>query len=362
MTVLRTGVAVLAATVWGAAGVASQEQGKPPAFRSGVQLVEIDARVFDAAGRFVGDIRRDEVEIVEDGRPQTIVEMFLVGGAPGVAGASASPLPEAAPRVPQTWIFVFDQQHLKPNGFRRAKVALDAFMAERFRAGDLAGIVVNEKMVDNRISSVRAEFLAALSKVKVPTEAAARAADAAEAQSSGGDGEAGATIRELLSADVARQQRRAARTTVEMLDGLADGLSRMPGPKTVVVISEGFALVELDTTLRKAVGNFSRAGARIYAVDARGIAGPPVDAMNSLALDTGGMVLFNRNDMGAAFDLIAADTNAYYVIAYQPVNSRYDGKFRQVDVRVNRPGVSVRARRGYLAIEPSKMLVPRPPR
>lgn len=342
--------------------VGDQSRQQPPAFRSGAQVLEVDARVFDASGRFVADLTIDDFEIYEDGRRQDIQQLFLVGGpgqASGVQGQSANAGRRAVPRAPQTWIFIFDRRHLMPGGYRRAKAAVDAFMTERFRAGDLAGIVANEKMVDNRITSVRAEFLSTLAKVKAPGDALSREADAAEAGATGGDGEAGEAIRSALNLMTAREAERAARDTVELVDELARGLAAMPGPKTVVMLSDGFALAKLEGTLRTTVGNLNRAGARVYAIDTRGIAGPPPDALNSLAIDTGGLTLFNINHIGPALDRIADDTNQYYVLGYQPLNAKYDGKYRRIEVRVTRPGLAVRARKGYLALQPSQMLIPK---
>ncbi|HEX6322390.1 MAG TPA: VWA domain-containing protein [Vicinamibacterales bacterium] len=364
---MRAAGLILAALLAAFPSVAAsgQRPAQPPAFRSGVQLLEVDARVFDRDGRFVETLTIDDFEIIEDGKPQTIQTMFLVGGSRAAAGraATAGAAVDAAasglPRAPQTWIFIFDRKHLRPGGYRRAKVALDAFMKERFRAGDLAGIVADEKMIDNRITSVRAEFLSTLAKVRTPGDSAARDADAAEAAAAGGDGEAGAAIREALGILNAREVERAARDTVELLDELARGLATMPGPKTVVMMSDGFALGRLEEAVRRVVGQMNRAGARVYAVDTRGIAGPPGDAVNSLAADTGGLVLFNVNNLGPVFDEIAADTNTYYVLGYQPLNTKFDGKYRRIEVRVKRPELTVRARKGYLALAPSMMLVPK---
>jgi VWFA-related protein len=129
----------------------------------------------------------------------------------------------------------------------------------------------------------------------------------------------------------------------------------MPGLKTIVLFSDGFGLGKIEGTLRTAVGRMNRAGARVYAVDTRGLAGPPADTINSLAIDTGGLVIFNENNIGRALDTIAADNDAYYVLGYQPANAKYDGKYRRIEVRVKRPDVRVRARKGYLAIDPARM-------
>ncbi|MEX2660372.1 MAG: hypothetical protein WD227_00530, partial [Vicinamibacterales bacterium] len=118
-------------------------QQPPPKFRSGVQLVEVDARVFDKDGNFVADLTKDDFELLEDGAAQRIDAMYLVVG-PG-AGAPATPVPPAvpgapeppAPIAPQTWVFFFDLNHLTPgSGFDRAKKAVEDFIAQRFKDGD----------------------------------------------------------------------------------------------------------------------------------------------------------------------------------------------------------------------------------
>ena len=47
---------------------------------------------------------------------------------------------------------------------------------------------------------------------------------------------------------------------------------------------------------------------------------------------------------------IAADLSSYYLVGYYSTNAKLDGRFRSITVRVKRPGVSVRARRGYRAL------------
>lgn len=266
----------------------------------------------------------------------------------------------ARPSGPQTWIFVFDHRHLLPGGFKRAHAALRAFIAERFRAGDLAGIVDRDRMVNNRLTSVRQEVLDAIEKVKVPGDQLSREKDGGAAAAVPAGDAVDAHIADVLKSMTAAEQVRAARGSLETLDELVTKLAAVQGPKTIVYFSGGCGLVDVEGTLRTVVGKATRAGARVYPIDARGLAGGPADTLNSLAADTGGMVIFNENNVGRALDAIAADTNLYYVLGYQPLNTKYDGKFRPIDVRVKRPGAKVRARKGYLAIDPRNMAVPQP--
>jgi VWFA-related protein len=332
----------------------------PPRLKSGVQLVEVDVRVFDRSERFVSDLTQEDFAVFEDDTQRPVEVLSLIDARP-TAVVSSDPLRTnvAASIASQTWIFVFDHRHLEPNGFDRAKKGLRAFLTNRFRSGDLVGIVTEDRMVNNRISSIRSEILAALDKVKLTDDARSRQRDQDDADRAGGDREAGATIRELLSRRTAEERSRAARSAVETLDELANGLIRVLGLKAIVFFSDGFGLAQLEGSLRTAVDRLNRAGARVYVVDTRGLAGAPADALNSLAVDTGGLVIFNENNIGRALETIADDSGRYYLIGFQPANPKYDSKYRRIEVRVKRRDVRVRARRGYLAIDPARLQVPR---
>jgi hypothetical protein len=119
----------------------------------------------------------------------------------------------------------------------------------------------------------------------------------------------------------------------------------------------------------------NRANATFYTVDPRGLAvfdmpiyrdmdevGLPADvvqdqrsmrsrhdAMANLASATDGIAVMNSNDLDAGLRRIAEDLGAYYLLGYYSTNPKLDGRFRTIAVRVKRPGVEIRARRGYRA-------------
>ena len=68
-----------------------------------------------------------------------------------------------------------------------------------------------------------------------------------------------------------------------------------------------------------------------------------------MAEDTDGVAIVNTNIIDEPMRRIIADTSSYYLLGYQSTNSALDGKYRKITVRVKRPGVDVRARRGYRA-------------
>lgn len=393
-----------------------------PTFRSGTQVVEIDVRVFDRNGRFVTDLTQDDFEILEDGAPQKLSTFFYVddpGAAPKPGAEPAASLARRSfsegGRPRQTWIFFFDLNHLTPGtGYDRAKKAVEDFIRDRFRDGDIAGIVAGEKMVNNRLTSVRAELLEGIKEVKPRNDTRSRSFELNREWPRFLDEEEAIRVARnetdvvkrvvgracsddpdycrmgdpepvVRSKGIRLQQdiHRLTLLTLQAINGLANGLARMPGPKTIVLLSDGFVVQDIETTLRNVVGQTARSGARIYSIDVRGlnrVGGSGIidqfqtedpygavtkfdgvaDASNSLAIDTGGMMIRNENNIGRALETVASDANRYYVLGFTPSNTAWDGKYRSVQVRVKRDGLRVRARKGYLAIEPARMTTPQP--
>jgi VWFA-related protein len=74
-----------------------------------------------------------------------------------------------------------------------------------------------------------------------------------------------------------------------------------------------------------------------------------LDALRTLAHETGGFAAINSNDFERPFRRIVDDNSSYYLLGYYPSNDANDGSFRNVRVRVRQPGLEVVARRGYFA-------------
>src|SRR4051794_9960491 len=393
-------------------------------FRSTTELVEVDVRVADKDGRFVTGLTAADFELTEDGVPQKIVNVTLIDNdtaeAP-VAPLAPAPVAPSAPLAPvapsstpaQLWLFVFDTDHLSPGGLQRTRDAVVKFITEKFRQGDVGGVVVDGRMANNRLTSDREELRKAAADAKFPGTQRARqlelqewprlrdaleafrivngekeAIDAAVTRACTDDPDAcrrappDLQVREKANRLVAAE-RGSTLATLRVVEALSGGLARVPGAKTVVFLSEGFVLERMEAELRHAVGQAARAGAHFYAVDARGLNkgtnaelidqaladnrsggggrfDMQEDGTTSLAVDTGGIAIRNENNFGRALDTIQRDAATYYVLAYRPTNDTLDGKYRSISVKVGRPDVRVRARRGYLALAPARLLLPRP--
>jgi VWFA-related protein len=126
--------------------------------------------------------------------------------------------------------------------------------------------------------------------------------------------------------------------------------------------------IDNDQYFRDIIGDANRANATFYTVDPRGLpvfdtpigpAPPPtitadfamlrrrLDNLHVLADATDGMAVQNSNDLDAGLKRISNDLSSYYLLGYLSSNAKLDGKYHNIKVRVKRPGVDVRARKGY---------------
>src|SRR5206468_2063699 len=80
----------------------------------------------------------------------------------------------SAPPAPSLWLFLFDTEHLSPGGLTRSRDAVVKFIADKFRQGDIGGVVSDGRMANNRLTSDREELKSAAAAVKMPGEMRSR--------------------------------------------------------------------------------------------------------------------------------------------------------------------------------------------
>ena len=130
------------------------------------------------------------------------------------------------------------------------------------------------------------------------------------------------------------------------------------------------ASIDNDDYFRYLMDVANRNNASFYPIDPRGLAAfdsdigperPPtldvdranltrrIDTLRTLAENTDGIATVDTNDLDKGLRRISDDLSSYYLLGYYTTNTKLDGQFRRISVKVNRPGVEVRARRGYRA-------------
>ena len=399
---MQPSVLAAIATIAVAATIAAQQQPPPPSFRARTDLVEIEVTARGGNGAFVSNLSIDDFEVRDNGVPQRI-DHLLLNTNPRVKRSAADAGAQATTSNRRVFVIVFDSPHLTPGGFRKTQAAARTLFDRHFiDMADLGGVVSDGRMAGNRLSADRSELLKAVSNAKPASNRTSQMIEEREwprlttmeairivvnddrALSSRVATRACQDdpdfCRRLDPAPLVREKavrftndaRRTSERTAQTLKALLDGLSNVPGPKTVLLMTEGFISEENWPSVRESVATAARANARVYTLDARGLDrdavtslggdvaddtearllnqfDPGGEAVNSLAVDTGGFVVRNTNVFDTAVARIVDDASSYYVIGFQPSTPR-DGKFHTLSVTVTRPGVTVRARRGYVAL------------
>jgi hypothetical protein len=128
-------------------------------------------------------------------------------------------------------------------------------------------------------------------------------------------------------------------------------------------------MADMFNDMRDVFDTANRQNTSIYAVDPRGLGAfeyninegvglvqdannlkSAVDTLHTLANNTDGRAIVNRNDLAAGMKQIMRDSSGYYLLGYTSSRAPTDGKFHEIKVTVKRRGVDVRARKGYWAL------------
>jgi len=86
------------------------------------------------------------------------------------------------------------------------------------------------------------------------------------------------------------------------------------------------------------------------------------DTLIEAASTTGGVAVVKSNDLNAGLDKVAAQLESYYVLGYYSTNGAFDGKYRQISVKLKVPGAQISARKGYTAPTAAEMASANAPR
>jgi VWFA-related protein len=427
---LLFGVAFIAVLlVWPLSGQQPQKGQKQPTptFRVRIEYVEVDAVVHAKDGRFIADLKKDDFEVLEDGKPQQITNLALVDVP--VEPRPATTLVTGRPVEPDVYsnnvepgrlyLIVIDDLHVHPARTAAARRIARMFIEQNIAPNDLAAVVVtsgnrrmaqdftnNRRLLLNAVDKVVGRKvispgLASLSVMGAPDEGASDTADPQRLFN------ARTTLDTLASlATFAGTIHNHRKTIVLVGEGpdydlgaseIRVNYAPLPSPGQVdesgghlgpvnPKAPKGTTLVrrELRDRLRSFIDAANRGNVTLYAFDpavytlggddlvdiASGLPGDydatsgleitksaklqddlmaAQDNLRTMSSETGGFAVTASRSFASAFERIRSDNSHYYILGYYPTNDKRDGKFRKIDVKVKRPGVTVLARRGYMA-------------
>ncbi|OFW01472.1 MAG: hypothetical protein A3I61_15065 [Acidobacteria bacterium RIFCSPLOWO2_02_FULL_68_18] len=392
----------------GAAAPAQGDAPQQPTFRAGVNFVRVDVIVHDGKGEPVTSLTQADFEVLEDGRPQAI-EQFRLIRLDGNPRPGDPPPRELRSRIDEevelsrddvrVFVFFFDDYHVRLGNSLAIKEPLVRFIQTQLRPNDIVGLMYPLTPLDGvSFTRNKASIVSAIERFE-GRKFNYEPRNAFEEQYARAPSEAVEQIRNQV--------------VMTALRGLATRLGGLrEGRKAIVLVSEGltallppqlrnadaslgrldprnpaagnpmvgensqreevaawFAQSDLYSQMRDVFTAANRNNAAIYAVDPRGLTpyefgidegvGPRQDAralqftqdtLRSLAEETDGRAIVNRNDLSPGLAQIVRDSSFYYLIGYNSTQAPNDGKFHQITVRLKRRGLEVRARKGYWAL------------
>ncbi|HEX8847273.1 MAG TPA: VWA domain-containing protein [Pyrinomonadaceae bacterium] len=384
-------------------------------------LVQVDAVVTDKDGNQVTDLTVDDFEVLEDGDRQQITNFSYVAPesmtTPSEAAAPAGKVaPAVVPtrlrpeQVKRTMALVADDLALTVATTNYLRLALKKTVAEQLQPGDLAAVIrtaggvgylqqftTNKQLLYAAIERIRRSVFSRVNSFDGIT--AAPIAKFGDGMIRAGGGQAPNMLGEDKVAKMAAQLNLLRDdvftfNTINSLNYVINGLRKLPGRKSILLFSDSIKLTERNLDeMRRLADNANRASVVIYAMDTRGLpvtglmaadatsgnTGPEIDAKLAeraaaipagqsglffLTEQTGGLFVRNTNDLSGGIKRILDDQKGYYLLGYRPDKSTFDKngsrRFHNIQIKVKRPGLSVRFRRGFYGLaEENKPAAPR---
>ena len=386
-------------------GTAGQQdaQQQQPVFRGGINFVRVDVIVTDKKGQQVIDLKQSDFEVTEDKKPQAIEQFRLirVDGNPRPGDPPPRQIRnvedaevELAKDDVRAFVIFFDDYHVRLGNSLSVKEPLSRFIREQIRPNDVVAVMYPLTPVnDLNFTRNPAALLSAIDNFKgrkfdytpmnqfeeqyarYPTEVVEQVRNdvvmtALRGLSTrlGGLREARKSVifvSEGFQASLPPQMRRADATMPadpRMTGGMLGENSQREQT------AEFFGQSDLYSRMREVYATANRNNAAFYALDPRGLtpfefdinegAGfeadkralqATTDTLRVLADETDGRAIVSRNDLAGGLAQMMRDASVYYLLGYNSAAAPTDGKFHDITVRVKRPGVEVRARKGYWA-------------
>jgi VWFA-related protein len=386
-----------------ASSLAVTAQTPQPTFRSAITHVTTDVIPRDSDGRFISDLSKDDFTVLEDGVPQTIDSFALVHGGRTFHQVMAPPAPapegivlptaprrQASDSSGRVLLILIDDLHFVPEYTPHVRRLVQDITQTLMHDGDLVGMVsTGPSAVEIQPTYDRKEIAAGATRIRGSQMSPNELFRLLESSQGPGDLRQRAQLAFYTAYNILGSLERVENKRKAVLyistgydfDPFAEarkGRDRVMGgrfaePTRFLLDEENpyFRLpsvtadVDLYHYMRELTLSANRANATIFTIDPRGLAGV-VDAgqyldqsewrtflqktqssLRYMAEETGGFAVVNDNDFVSAFKRIDAETSDYYILGFYSTNKDERQRVRQLEVRVNRPGVTVAARRAY---------------
>lgn len=401
-----------------------------PVFRTDINFVRVDVIVTDKQGKPVGDLRQQDFEVTEDGKPQSVQTFKLINVKEATQTAAVEPQrrisdpiqEQAEAQREDTRLFgiFLDDYHVRLENSMRAREPIARFIENQLAPSDMLAIMypltpLSDVMLThdlkNAAGAVRVfvgrkydytarnlfeeryvNYVSTMEAERIRNDVVMSALKGLIIKMGGlRDGRKSLI---LVSEGFTNSLPSQAQDPIAAQPGApgpggTGGIIRQPDPlpgtnpamESRQASQEFFAQSSILSDLQWVIETANRYNTTIYTVDPRGLAvfefdlsrsnvsltkdqqilEGTQDTMRILAAETDGRAIVNQNDLDAGMKQIVSDSSAYYLLGYTSTLAKPDGRYHKINVRVKRPGVQIRYRRGYVALtadEAARALAP----
>jgi VWFA-related protein len=382
----------------------SQKTDDDEVIRVNSQLVLVDALVLDQNGKQVTDLKAEDFEVLQDGKPQKITNFgYYANGQNQIAAQTqpknkndktALPLPPVSVRSNQGRVitFVIDDGNClsTPLGLETARDAMKKFLSEQMQPDDKVAIYRTRggSSLLQMYTSNREALRRVVDKVSwFPSGCGSAFEDynsdiKIDRKSPNTEGVVFTNGQEEANL---RQRNNQVLGTIDVLGFVVDRLKNLPQRKIVFFLSEGiyakFDSVAFEA-LREISDKAARASVVIYTMSEKGLTIPgevrasdnvrpdDIETVRSdrvdeetilnnglafLAYTTGGKFIRGKNFLDADIRKILDAEKGYYLLGYEPEEGTFKGKeFHKIEVRLKRADLTVSSRKGFIGREESQ--------
>ena len=361
------GVFIIAACALGVAPPAQAQQ--LPTFRSGIELIEVDATVIDGDGNPIPDLQAADFSVTVEGEPRAVVQAQFISlrAAEGDSlpvdslGADAGYTTNAGADPGRLIVILVDEESI-PWGEGRHVMRAAAEFVDSLSPGDRVSVVAMPQpgvYIDFTSDHDRVRHaVAGMSGLGIPP------------QNNG-----------FIEYEVLQERRRRSETTRHGIETILETMQGVEGPKALVWISGGFVIAGAELGLERMaeLAAASRTTLYIFMLDEpladTSVAlssgqpdafvveqAPPAEdyglqldpasrrlqeqGLMAAASMTGGSLLRAFYNPGPLFDRLERELSGYYLLGVEMLPSDRDGEFHEIDVSVRRDGARVRSHRG----------------
>ena len=380
-----------------------------------VRRVPVDVIVTDAKGNPIGDLKKEDFTVLEDKKLQEITSFNLERTSSNVPAKKLPPVPDgfvsnaflADPSASDLTVILFDELNTRFADAAYARSQMEKLLSHPSLKGHpVSLLLLNSELLTLHDFTDDPQQLLLAFKQHTPF-LPILAEDEYSGFKVNPNNVPPSVAREALMGERQYQELfgrfnavNRAEITLGAMRNLAESLRERPGRKRVLWFSAGFPIAFDEASLsrnssmipyqmapdpgilrsvRETSLALTNARVAVYPVDVQGLISvshlssparamstdrfntyEDYGAMQTIAEQTGGQLIHGRNDLAASAVQLLDDGDEYYALTYRPTNTKQNGEFRKIEIKVNRPGMRARFRKGYFTPKQPKKDTPQP--